>query len=379
MGKNSLLKSTSKKKKSAPKKKGEEMTAKIEKPATTAKAAVTETKPAPEAKAAPKAEKPTAVRAQKAAAAPKEKKVSVKELLQKKFDPWKPDKPFSVQPDKEYLKAFVAPPFLKDMTEEKARHIKELLFKKFDMGAIRAAAAKAAAAKAAAAKAAAVRAAEPDVSATYTPPDDVDTSVDDPMEKAIKYAVAVFVVLIALIIGTSFLNQKNYYIKSSGGAVEIWQGKFSPMGEELLIMLPGVQPPETIKAVYKKTDVYPLIFNYYVEKTDTLLEVPGMPDFEGIRSYLNKALAYASSTDLSKIAQARLNKLDLMILMYKADIAASKGTVSDLEGAKGYLAEAARLDIDDLQRGLIEQKMKVIDDGLAKLQAKKAEAASSTP
>ena len=292
--------------------------------------------------AAPKAEKPTDVRAQKADA-PEKKKVSVKELLQKRFDLWKPDKLFTVELDKEYLKAFVAPPFFKDMAEEKARRIKELLFKKFDMAAIRAAAEKAAAQKVVAEKAAAPKAAEPDMSVTYKPPSDVDTSVDDPMKKAMKYGVAVFVVLVALIVVTSFFNKNNYYIKSSQGAVEIWQGKFSPMGEELLIVLPGGQLPETKKAVYKKTDVYPLIFNYYVEKADILSEVPGMPDFEGIQSYLNKALAYASSADVSQIAHARLNNLNLMILIYKSDVAADKGTVADLENAKGYLAEAARL------------------------------------
>lgn len=370
MGKNSLLKPTSKKKKITSRKKDAEVTAKIEKPAATAK------KAQKKVTVAPKAEKPTDVRAQKAAA-PKLKKVSVKELLQKRFDLWKPDKLFTVEPDKEYLKTFVAPPFFKDMAEEKARRIKELLFKKFDMAAIRAAAQKAAAQKAAAEKAAVKKAAEPDMSVTYKPPADVDTSADDPMKKAMKYGVAVFVVLVALIIITSFLNKNNYYIKSSQGAVEIWQGKFSPMGEELLIVLAGSQLPETKKAVYKKTDVYPLIFNYYVEKADTLSEVPGMPDFEGIQSYLNKALAYASSADFSKIAHARLNNLNLMILIYKSDVAADKGTVADLENAKGYLAQAARLDIDARQRVLLEQKRKVIDNAIAGLQAKEAEAAAA--
>jgi hypothetical protein len=114
-----------------------------------------------------------------------------------------------------------------------------------------------------------------------------------------------------------------------------------------------------------------------VEKADTLSEVPGMPDFEGIQSYLNKALAYASSADVSQIAHARLNKLNLMILIYKSDVAADKGTVADLENAKGYLAEAARLNIDARQRGLIEQKRKAIDNAIAGLQAKEAEAAAA--
>jgi hypothetical protein len=389
MGKNSLLKSTSKKKKD------EEMMAKTKKAvsktkkaAPKAKAAVKakaapKAKAAAKAKAAPQAKKKPAVRAKKAAA-PEKKKVSIKDLLHKKFDAWKPAKAFTVSPVKNYLKDFVAPPFFSDLTEQESGRIKEILFKKFDIEAIKADDAKPAAEKAAAEKAAAEKAvdekavaekaAEPEVSIACGPPTDVDTTVDDPMEKAMKYAAAVFVLLVALIIATSAMNSNKYYIKPSDGTVEIWQGTFSPMGEELLIMLPGVQPPETIKDVYSKTDVYPLISNSYVEKADTLLQVPGIPDFDGIRAYLNKAMSYAVSAESSQIAQVRLNNLDLMILMYKADVASGKGTVADLEDAKGYLAEAARLDVDVLKLDLVAQKVAAIDDTLAKLKAEAAKA-----
>jgi hypothetical protein len=389
MGKNSLLKSTSKKKKD------EEMTAKTKKAVSKTKKAAPKAKAAAKAKAAPKAKaaakakaapqakKKPAVRAKKAAA-PEKKRVSIKDLLHKKFDAWKPAKAFTVSPDKNYLKNFVAPPFFSDLTEQESGRIKEILFKKFDIEAIKAddakpaaekaAAEKAADEKAAAEKAAAEKAAEPEVSIACGPPTDVDTTVDDPMEKAMKYAAAVFVLLVALIIATSAMNSNKYYIKPSDGTVEIWQGSFSPMGEELLIMLPGVQPPETIKDVYSKADVYPLISNYYVEKADMLLQVPGMPDFEDIRAYLNAAMSYATSAEVNQIAQVRLNNLDLVILMYKADVAASKGTVADLEDAKGYLAEAARLDVDVLKLDLVAQKVAAIDDTLAKLKAEAAKA-----
>ncbi|MBU0986354.1 MAG: hypothetical protein KKH68_03790, partial [Proteobacteria bacterium] len=384
MGKNSLLKSTSKKKKSPAKKKDEEVTAEI-KTTTTAKKTATK-----KAKAAPKAKKTTAVPAQKSVA-PK-KKVSLKDLIQKKFDVWEPEKRFFASPDEKYVKGFVAPPFFKGVSKKEEQRIRELLLKKFDIIAIKAAgqklaaekaaaektavekaaaekaaAEKAAVEKAAAEKAAAEKAAvekaaaEPDVSVTCGPPADIDTTLDDPMKKAMKYAAAVFVVLFLLIVGTSFMNRNNYYVKSSDGAIEIWKGKFSPMGEELLIMLPGIQPPESIKDEYSKSDVYPLIFNYYVEKADTLIEVPGMPDFEGIRFYLNQALFYATSSEISKIAHTRLNNLDMMILLYKSDVVASKGTLAGLEDARNYLTEATRLNIGGLQSDLIKQKIVSVD------------------
>ena len=383
MGKNSLLKSTSKKKKSPAKKKDEEVTAEI-KTTTTAKKTATK-----KAKAAPKAKKTTAVPAQKSVA-PK-KKVSLKDLIQKKFDVWEPEKRFFASPDEKYVKGFVAPPFFKGVSKKEEQRIRELLLKKFDIKAIKAAAEKTAAEKAAAEKAAVEKAAaekaaaekaavekaaaEPDVSVTCGPPADIDTTLDDPMKKAMKYAAAVFVVLFLLIVGTSFMNRNNYYVKSSDGAIEIWKGKFSPMGEELLIMLPGIQPPESIKDEYSKSDVYPLIFNYYVEKADTLIEVPGMPDFEGIRFYLNQALFYATSSEISKIAHTRLNNLDMMILLYKSDVVASKGTLAGLEDARNYLTEATRLNIGGLQSDLIKQKIVSVDSQLAELKTK----ASETP
>jgi len=210
------------------------------------------------------------------------------------------------------------------------------------------------------------------VSVSYEPPDSGDTITDDPMEKAMKYLAAAFAVLIALVIGTSMMNKNKFYIHATDGALEIWQGRFAPMGEACLISLPGVQPPETIKDIYSKTEAFPLIFNYYVEKADTLLTVPGLPDFAGIKTYLNKALAYATTPAANEAVFSRLNNIELMILLYKADVSASKPTLSDLNQAKGFLSEAARLDIDDLNVDLIHQKMDAVDQQIAALKAELA-------
>jgi len=358
MGKNSLLKSTAKtKKKTKPK------AAAKAKAAPKAKAAV-KTKAVPKAKAAPKAKKTVAPRAKKPAPKTKKRKLSMKELILKKFDTWKPDKLYTVTPDEKYLKGFAAPPFASG-SEEETRRIKELLLKKFDIADI---------------KAAAEKAAEPEVSVSYEPPVDTDTTVFDPMEKAMKYLVAAVVVLAALIIGSSMINKTKYYMNANEGALEVWQGRFAPMGEELLITLPGVQLPETIKDVYLKKDVFPIIFNYYVEKADTLLEVPGMPDFGGIKNYLNRALSYAVTSASAEAAYNRLNNIELMILLYKADVAASKATISDLKDAKRYLNEAEGLSTDDLQADMINQKIDEVDIMITDLKAKEVKAkATATP
>jgi hypothetical protein len=393
MGKNSLIKSTTKGKKSAAKKKAAKKTsAKAKAVAKTKvaakKKAAAKTKAAPKPKAAVKKAAPKAKVAAKAAPAPAKKPVSVKDLLQKKFPVWKPEKLYSVAPDKGDVKDFSAPPFVSGPEEEQKR-VKELLMKTFDMAEIRAAGEKAAAEKAAAEKAAAEKAAaekaavekaaEPEVSVSYEPPDSDDTVPSDPMDKALKYVVAAFAVLIALVVGSSMINQGKYYIQSKNGALKIFQGRFAPMGEKLMISLPGVQAPKNIKDVYSKTDVYPIIFNYYVEKADTLLKVPGLPDFEGIKTYINKARPYAITPASKDIVYKRLSNIDLLILLYKADVAASKSTLADLKEAKGYLSEASRLDIDDMQIDLVDQKMDAVDKKIDALKAKQKKVKSPAP
>ena len=372
MGKNSLVQSTTKGKKSAAKKKtAKKIAAKAKATAKSAPKAKVAAKPkvAPKPKAAPKA---------KAAAAPKKEKVSVKDLLKKKFSVWKPEKLYSVAPDKGDAKDFTAPPFVSGPESEQKR-IKELLLKKYDLAEIKAAGEKAAAEKATAEKAAAEKAAEPEVSVSYEPPDSDDTIPSDPMEKGMKYLAAVVAILIVLVIGSSMINQGKYYIHSTDGALEIIQGSFAPMGEKLLISLPGVQQPVKAKDIYSKTDVYPLIFNYYVEKADTLLKVPSIPDFEGIKKYLNNAMVYKTTPDSAEAVYSRLNNIDLMILLYKADVAASKPTLSDLKEAKGFLSEAGRLDLNGAKLDLIHEKMDDVDKKIASLKAKQKGVKSPAP
>jgi hypothetical protein len=166
----------------------------------------------------------------------------------------------------------------------------------------------------------------------------------------------VFVILIGLVIRASYHNVDRYYLRSAAGAVEIWQGTFSPTGKKRILIMPGVQMPAAIKNVYSKEEVFPLAFNFYTQKADALMEVPGMPDFIGIKSYLNRALSYATTEALRQTAHARINQIDRMILFYKADVAAAKGTRAGLEAALGYLDQAAELNPDDIETEVIKRK-----------------------
>ena len=177
-------------------------------------------------------------------------------------------------------------------------------------------------------------------------------------KKRLLFSLAgfIFIILMGLVVRTSVYNKDKYYLKSAAGAVELWQGTFSPTGKKRILIMPGVLIPQKIKDVYAQEEVYPMAFNFYVSKADALMEVPGMPDFVGIKSYLNRALSFATTEDLRQTAHVRINHIDRLILLYKADVAATKGTRSGLEAALGYLDQAAKLNPDEIETELIKKK-----------------------
>ena len=177
------------------------------------------------------------------------------------------------------------------------------------------------------------------------------------MDNSIKLLAAGLAFLILLVVGASASNSFNYYLTENQGALEVWKGKFAPLGKKMLIALPGVPAPEDSKDTYRSKDVYPLVFAYYIDKADALLDVPGIPDFEGIKTTLKTALEYGSSSALRDTAYARLDNIDRLILTYKADVAASRGTIEDLTSAIGFLKDADKLTTDKAQEEINAQKI----------------------
>jgi len=182
----------------------------------------------------------------------------------------------------------------------------------------------------------------------------------DPLKKVMIGSTIGLIALISLLIYSSKLNTEKYYLRGSEGALEVWKGTFSPAGKKRLVIMPGVKPPGLIKPEYSREEVYPLICVYYIDKSDALVHVPGMPDFIGIKMYLNRALTYATTEKHSQSAMIRLHRIDRMTLFYKADVAASKGSVTDLETALGFIDEAAKLNPDEIEAELIEKKKHAI-------------------
>jgi hypothetical protein len=408
MGKDSLIKSTSTKttakKKPAVKKPRQTATAKTAstkkkttagakttkarsavKPATKTKRRVTKSTPkaTTRAKTSPAAKgKPKARTARKTQPA-KKKPVTVKALLFKQFDsPAQPVR-FTDQPPPAASAPADAPPYVVGRDAADTKRLRSLLLKKFDMAdLVKAAAEKAVPTEtppeptpvAAAPKPEAPEAPPtPEPTVDFPPPDTGEPA--DPAEKMMKYLAAGFIFLIILVIGASWVNTGHYYINPADGGVEVWQGKFAPKGRKLVVSLPGAKAPETLKAVYTKAEALPIAFQYYLDKADAVLDVPGTPDFDGVKTYLNKALAYGTDTASRNQARARLQTIDTMILVYKADVAEARGTIDSLEQALAHLKAAAAIAASEDWSTQIDNRLKQVRQSIKTLQQQEAESA----
>ena len=191
----------------------------------------------------------------------------------------------------------------------------------------------------------------------------------DPMKKMLFYAGAALALIVFLIFVASLQNMRKFYVVERGDAVEVWKGRFSPMGREKLAVLYGVKPPEETKGVYTRRDVFPMLFTHYIQKADKSMEATGSPDFSEIKSILTQAGGYATSTADRAIITDRLQMIDRTILIYKADVAAEKGTIKDLQTAQAHLGRAAALQPDAILANFIQQKMDSIQEQIASLKA----------
>jgi hypothetical protein len=201
----------------------------------------------------------------------------------------------------------------------------------------------------------------------------------DPMDKTIKIAAGCLAFLVLILIGASLCNSQKFYIKTAKNGIEIWQGRFSPKGEKQLVSLVGINMPAKVQKVYSKKDIYPLIFNYFLNKADALLYAPGIPDFAGIRCYIDLAQPYATTQELRDTATLRLNSIAQALLIYKADIAASRGTMTDLESAMVFLSKAKVMNLDKAQAESLDKKIKAVTWRLEQLKAQPEAAATAKP
>ena len=390
MGKDSLLESTSKKKSKAKKTKGK-AAKKVAAPKGKAKKAVAKAKAKPKGtpakKVAAKAAK-APVKAKKTAAQKKApaktkpaKKPTLKELRFKKFDR-PPAKTLYSPPAKTGESDFRSPSYFAGMSDATVVTAKAALKRKFDWEAIKAAGEKYAAEMTAKAEEEAKRKAEEE--ARIKAEEEAKRRAEEEAERKkaaiknmlnpVKIGIVGFCAIILLLIFSSYSNTKNYYIEEKDGAVEIWRGTFAPMGKTRLLIMPGIQMPQEQKDVYAWQDAYRLMYQYYIDKADAILEVPGVPDTVGLTSNLEKAVAYAPNREMRDAARARMVNIRMQTLVHKAQAALNRGTVESATAAIGFLKEAAQYDLSAAEADLVQRKIEEAELVLADREKAAAEA-----
>ena len=186
-----------------------------------------------------------------------------------------------------------------------------------------------------------------------------DTLIKAPSPIWVCLGMALFV-LALLLVGASLTNSKKYQIKPTSNGIEIWRGKFAPMGNERMMVLPAGLLPSPQKPLYTKAEAYRLAYRYYNQQADALLSQGTLPDFNRIKTLLNQAKTFALSENQRQEVAKKLTHITLMTLLYKADVAASRGRTQDLKAALAYLKEAAALDVDRQTADQIHTKIAAI-------------------
>ena len=364
----------------APKKKATKQQGKAGQGAAPAKKAAAKSKPA--AKSVPKVKKKAAVAAGskakakttaktngKKAAAPRKPKVSKKDVLFRDFGTMAAKGPGTKRTykPKAPLKLPEAPPFVTGHDEKETKRIRGLLFKQFDL---KVEAPPEAARAAAPAEAPATQSRGPEILAEFEPPPPVVSAGAGGTSMAIKAGLGALAVLILIVIGTSFSNRGLFYLKDVDGGIQVWRGKFAPIGKEPVLHLKGMEMPSPVQDVYSKEEVYPMAFRYFQGKADGLLNDPGGPDFSKIKGYLHQAASYAPTGALRNGVQARLKGIDFVVLLHRADIALTKGTLPDLRAARGYLDKAASYASSPYQREQLAKTRAVLEKAIAGLKGR---------
>jgi hypothetical protein len=285
-------------------------------------------------KSEPKADK-TENQAKKAEAKPKpaKKQVTVKELLAIKFDSWKPEKPYLPPDDTARGKDFTAPPVTDDYDKDGTEKIRGLLKQQFDI-------------------------ASPEFQKPPEPPKPpVTPKKRFPLEPGQLILIIAALTVVVLLVCTSLSNVNNYYLKETKTGLEIWQGKFSPKGEDKIVTLPGHKAPESLKETYSRNEAMQVAFDYYINKAELLSESGSLPDLQSIKDNLSKAKKYAVTKEQKQLVSQRIERIDFIMLLFKADLAAEKNTIESLESALEYLDQALKLNIDKQSVQTVEKRM----------------------
>jgi colicin import membrane protein len=189
----------------------------------------------------------------------------------------------------------------------------------------------------------------------------------DPVQRAVKLGLAALALVVLLVVWASISNSSKYFIVPANGSVEIWRGDFSPTGKRFVVVLHDMRLDTPVKSVYRSDEIYPIIFDYYLNKADSFLDVQGLPDYHSITDYLQRADRFALNKEMHHAVDVRRSHIQRSSLLYKADVEAGKGTQESFQSALQSLMDAKRLTKDPTQLQLIDQRIAQVRKSIATL------------
>ncbi len=222
------------------------------------------------------------------------------------------------------------------------------------------------------------RAAEPKTMKEPPPPPPYTPPPQGPTDKSIKYAICAIgalACLIAILLMASLSNSNKFYFRQHDQMVDLWQGRFAPMGERLVASFSDPKIVEAIpeKVAHTKKQAFGILNDYFIKRSDEILNTGETPDLKTVKSYLTHASNYALSEVEQQDIRMRLDSIDLLGLLSKADLALSKGTLPDFEAASGYLAQAIHVASTDVQKDVLMKRLAAVGYALSNSKISKGE------
>ncbi|MDY6838494.1 MAG: helix-turn-helix domain-containing protein [Thermodesulfobacteriota bacterium] len=152
--------------------------------------------------------------------------------------------------------------------------------------------------------------AEPKASGGPSSPSDTPPP-EDPMDRMLKYAIGGFALVIVILLMASLSNSSNFYFKQKEQMIELWQGRFAPMGKKRVATF---SDPTIIKSLpeqstYTKRQAHGVVAKYYIKLADKMLRTGEIPDLKGAKSYLAQASKYAASDATRQAIKERLGSI----------------------------------------------------------------------
>ncbi len=189
---------------------------------------------------------------------------------------------------------------------------------------------------------------------------------DEPMDKTVKYVIGVFAFVVAILLAASFSNSAKYYFETNKQMLELWKGRFAPMGEVKVATFADPKIIEGLpeKDAYTKEEAFGALFDYLINEADKVLDTERTPDLKSVKSYLAHAAKYAVSEADREAIRMRRNSIDFLVLSGKADLALTKGQEDNFEAAKEYLSEALDLASTEIHKGIVKKRLSAIDYAL---------------